>query len=873
MTDSKDIKLQEFLGNISNALSQLEGFKIGQLSKRIDGLREVIRDFSRYIIRSGLVGITSSGKSSILNVILGTEEKMLKEQSKATTNMIVFCSKSDEPRVEIHFENKKVLKKTGKDVKPSYLWKYTSEDENPQNKYEVKFIKLSLPTFLLGDDIELADTPGLDAYGLKGHEDLTLREFLPQADLIIYLTSIGSPMKGTDRRTLNQIMDADQRVIFVQTCMGSVVEQSSGNGLTLSVNEQLDSYKESFAKAIEAYPKLKDAPVVQVETTIAKDYLKNKDLTSWQESGFEGFEQALKHVTGQLRTANTFKNLRMAIAGTTALSGLIKSVIKAERDKEGYLDEKIKYLERSKDGLLKIVKDKDYTISRALEKINVDSLFEKYRAELSEIFTQRYDYNPMHDKEFISKAHNIGERIKGIKDEFLESLDAARERYRDFFRELQLDVKRADIQNVIQKEFSLPNVQKKRVAEALSRAEDPTKLSSLKGQQKISDEYKGITDEYIDKRKYIEDIGESLTLYFEPLSNHLLWWGKIVSASYIEPLQRKIDGLEDDIKNIQEGLLYEESQYNNLVSISSDLDRWNRDISEAYSAKNTLDYTGPIYTGYAQRLAPAWITADNTSLIIQLGTRLFQNMFHMHYRKCLEAISNKPKKNIVIVGNEYGSQVKFIRLLLRITTEMHSKLLESKPPLSINVQNRDTGIRNIDIPDEQSGNGLSFYLLGNDSKSYDSAIPHKLFEKADVIQMMVDDLHRVASALSDLVERNLFYKTIEKHKDKLLLTYPSAAHFQKERLSIMFNEAMFEVNKAFASSVPLYPSSGKAHWFIYENFEIRYNYFNEFAEKMIEENLNTDKCIREWKFQGIPLNEPFTEKILREQLDRMLIER
>ena len=105
MTDSNDIKLQEFLANISKALSKLEGFKIGQLSKRIEGLKEIIRDFSKFIIRSGLVGITSSGKSSLLNIILGTEEKMLKEQSKATTNMIVFCSKSDEPQIEIHFEN------------------------------------------------------------------------------------------------------------------------------------------------------------------------------------------------------------------------------------------------------------------------------------------------------------------------------------------------------------------------------------------------------------------------------------------------------------------------------------------------------------------------------------------------------------------------------------------------------------------------------------------------------------------------------------------------------------------------------------------------------------------------------------------------
>lgn len=872
MTDSNDKKLQKFLDNISKALVQLEGFEIGQLDKRIDGLKEILRDFSRYIIRSGLVGITSSGKSSLLNVLLGIEEKMLKEQSKATTNMIVFCAKADEPQVEIHFENKKTLKKTGKDVKPSFLWKYTSEDENPQNKYEVKFIRLSLPTFLLGDDLELADTPGLDAYGLKEHEDLTLREFLPQADLIIYLSSIGSPMKGTDRRTLNQIMDADQRVIFVQTCKGSVVEQASGNGLTISVNEQLDSYKEDFAKTIEAYPKLKDAPIVQVETTIAKDYLKDKNLTAWQESGLDEFEHAVKHVTGQLRTTNTLRNLRMAVVGTTALSGLIKSIVKAEREKEGFLEEKTKYLEKARRDLREVIRDRDEVLFKAFEKINPTVLFKQYSAELSEVFTQRYDYNPIHDKEFIAKAHAIGERIKGIKAEVLESLDAAKDRYREFFRELQLDVKRADIQNVIQKEFSLPNAQKKRVAEALSQAEDPTKLGSLKGPQKIKDEYKGITDEYIDKHKYIEDIGKSLTLYFEPLDNHLQWWEKTINASYIEPLQRKIDGFEDDIRTINEGLSYQESQYEKLVAISNDLDKWSGEITDAYSSENILEYKGPIYKG-AQKAISAWIKSDNTSLLLQLGTRLFQNMFQLYYSKCLKAISVKPQKNIVIIGNEYGSLIKFIRLLLRLSPEKHAQLLEGKTPLSINLQARDTGIRNIDITDEAGDSGHSFYLLGNDSRSFDSARANKLLEKADVIQIMVDDLHRVASALSDLVERNLFYKMVEQQKDKVVFAYPSAAHFQKERLNILFSEAMAEVNKVFGSSVPLYSSSDRTHWFIYENFEIRYNYFNEFAEKIMHENFKTDKCIRDWKFQGIPLDEPFTEKILREQFDRVMLER
>jgi len=855
MIDSNDMKIQEFLGNVSTALSQLEGLGIEQLNKRITGLKAIIAGFSKYFIRSGLVGITSSGKSALLNVLLGTGKKILKEQTKATTNMIVFCSKSDESQLEIHFEGAEPIKKHGKDVFAESIWKYTSEDENPQNKYNVKFIRLSLPTFLLDKDLEIADTPGLDAYGLKEHEDLTLREFLPQADLIIYLSSIGSPMKETDRRTLNQIMDAEQRVIFVQTCKGSVVEQSHGDGTSVSVSAQLDRYKEDFKQAVEPYSKLKDAIIVQVETTMALDYLKNKDLAAWQESGLEEFTYAIKNVTGQLQADNTFKNLRKTIDAARALSNLLKSTIKEEREKEGYLEERIKYLKKINDDLGEIVNDKNDIVSKAIEKLNYSSLFDKYSAELSEIFTYRYDYNPMHDKEFIAKAYTIGERIKNIKDDFLESLDSARERYREYFKDLGLDVRRIDIQNITQSDFFLPNVQKKRVAEALGLAESPTKHSLWKKQKEI-------TDEYIDKHKYIEDIRMSLKLFFEPLSNHLEWWEKAVYYSYIEPLQKKIAALEDDLKNIEKGLSYDETQYSSLVAISSDLDRLTGDISDLYSA-DQLQYKSAAYAGYEKKLAPVRKRTDNRNLIIQLGSRLFDNMFHFYYLKCLSAICSKPKKNIVLIGHDYDSQIGFLKHLMRLNNETVGPLLERKPPFSINIQDRHTDIKNINIDDELSDE-IALYVLGNDIKSFEIAEVNKLCEKADVIQLMVDDLHRVASALTDMVERNLFFKLLNKHKDKLLLTYPGAAHFQKDRLHIMFNEALAEINKIF--------SPGKAHWFIYENFEIRYNYFNEFAIKIIQENLNADKCIREWKFQGIPLDEPFDEKVLREQFELLLIE-
>ena len=281
-------KIQNFTKKIVACLAELKKLNLDQFNSRISGLEKNIETFGKQTIRSGLVGITSSGKSSLLNTLLGAGERILKEQSKATTNMIVFCSKSSEPVLEIYFDDGEIVKKVGTDALAESVWQYTSEDENPQNKYNVKFIKLSLPTFMLGDDLEMADTPGLDAFGHKEHEDLTLREFLPQANLIIYMSSIRSPMKETDRRIIDKIMDADQRIIFVQTCKGAVVEQKFDNESVNTVQEQLEEYKARLKTAVSQYENLKDAPIVQVETTQAMEYFKDRDnLAAWRQSGLD----------------------------------------------------------------------------------------------------------------------------------------------------------------------------------------------------------------------------------------------------------------------------------------------------------------------------------------------------------------------------------------------------------------------------------------------------------------------------------------------------------------------------------------------------------------------------------------------------------
>jgi predicted GTPase len=855
MSDKDEIKIREFLDNTTGLLSRLTDLDLPQFDKRIENLKNNIQSFSKHTVRSGLVGITSSGKSALLNVLLGTGKKVLKEQSKATTNMIVLCSRSEEPELEIYFESGKSVKKSGDKVLSESIWKYTSEDENPQNRYSVKYIKLALPTFILDPDIEIADTPGLDAYGLKEHEDLTLREFLPQADLIVYLASIRSPMKEADRKILNKIMDADQRIIFVQTCKGAVVERSYGEDSTESVADLLEKYKNEFAKSIRPYSKLKNSPIVQVETTHALKYFKNKDLNAWKESGLDEFIHVTKSITKQLQDEYTQKNLRKTVDEINALNQLIKNTVQEESEKEGSIEERSKHLINLKDRYDRIALDKKTIVSKWKEKLNYTAIHNKYKLALSRIYGNRYDFNPLHDKEFITQAQAISKKTQVIKNECLNALDSAKERYREYFNELDIDVRRTDIQNITKGTFFLPNVQKKRVSDALGTAKGSPKLPFWKQKNEI-------TKEYIDKNKFIDDLGTSLKYFFEPLINHLEWWNNTVTYSFIEPLQKKISSFEDDMTNIQKGASYDDTQYRDLTAISDDMEAvledisylCNLDISKRKTNRYIRSSTG-VFTGKER--------ADYKNIIVQLGNRLFEGMFHDYYLKCLSEMSDNPQKTVAILGDNNESMINFLRRIMRLDSHSVRPLQETETPFAINIRNKSSGIKDIDLKGEFHDR-IAFYALSNDKKSYDAAKKGKLFEKADVIQVMINDLHRVGSAANDITERNLFFELMNQHREKLLFTYPRAAHFQEERLHTMVDEAVAEINSLFAPD--------RIRWLIYENFEIRYSYFNDLALKILYNDLQPDDCIKEWKTIGIPLDDPFNEITLLEQFEELVCE-
>lgn len=261
-----------------------ELLKVVSVLESYGATRELAKPFHRITdecqrnrLRIGVLGITSSGKSTFLNALIGRD--LLPEQSKATTNLLVYCRRGD-LGLDVYYQNGKPAQKfSAGDLDPALVKGFCAEDQNPNNDKGVAGIILSTPEMRLDDRFEVVDTPGLDAHGMDHHDELTLRKFLPEADIVIYITSIVSPLKGADLRVLETIIQHDQRVIFVQSMMDRERDDTQMGVVVESRRQKLRKHMERLRNDVRQHaPRLKSWHQAQVSSKWAKspvDYEKS----------------------------------------------------------------------------------------------------------------------------------------------------------------------------------------------------------------------------------------------------------------------------------------------------------------------------------------------------------------------------------------------------------------------------------------------------------------------------------------------------------------------------------------------------------------------------------------------------------------------
>ena len=244
---------QELLGRLARAL---EGFGPDVQPADLQRFKEATEQLAGLFLLV-IAGEFNSGKSSFINALLG--ERVLPEGVTPTTDRIN-------------------LLRHGPEVTERPLEAYLLERTHPAE---------------LLRELNVVDTPGTNAV-IRRHEALT-RDFVPRADLVLFVTSADRPFSESEREFLERIREWGKKIVFIVNkidILAGPAEQA-----------EVMAYVRDNAAAL-----LGDTPqVFPVSARRAAQARSEGTPELWEQSGFDAVEEYL------LRTLDQEERIRLKL--------------------------------------------------------------------------------------------------------------------------------------------------------------------------------------------------------------------------------------------------------------------------------------------------------------------------------------------------------------------------------------------------------------------------------------------------------------------------------------------------------------------------------------------------------------------------------
>lgn len=281
------------------------------------------------VYRMGVIGVTSSGKSTLINSLLN--EDLLPSAVIPSSNQLVSCRKGDTRQGIVHFTNKKepqIL--TSKNLTPQIIKKYGEEQSNPRNREKVKQIEITSPNFPFDKKLVLVDSPGLDAYGFEGHEQLTLNTMLPSIDFCLFITTCKTNSDCKTKAVLDTIAHYDKPVIIIQNMIDSIKPSLNIDGTVRKTeNEVAKEHMDRVQKVVNASKIKSKVTILQYSAIWAREAQQTNNRNLLEKSGYNKLVSTIQDTFTQL--CPLAENKRLAFLK----QDLEKIIVEAERDSSG----------------------------------------------------------------------------------------------------------------------------------------------------------------------------------------------------------------------------------------------------------------------------------------------------------------------------------------------------------------------------------------------------------------------------------------------------------------------------------------------------------------------------------------------------------
>ena len=244
---------QELLGRLARAL---EAFGPDVDPSDLQRFREATGQLAGLFLLV-IAGEFNSGKSSFINALLG--ERVLPEGVTPTTDRIN-------------------LLRHGPAVTEHALEAYLLERTHPAE---------------LLRELSVVDTPGTNAV-IRRHEELT-RDFVPRADLVLFVTSADRPFSESEREFLERIREWGKKIVFIVNKIDILAGDTDRTEVLTYVRENATAL---LGEAPQVFP---------VSARRAVEARASGDDALWEQSGFDAVEEYL------LKTLDQEERIRLKL--------------------------------------------------------------------------------------------------------------------------------------------------------------------------------------------------------------------------------------------------------------------------------------------------------------------------------------------------------------------------------------------------------------------------------------------------------------------------------------------------------------------------------------------------------------------------------
>jgi len=244
---------QELLGRLARAL---EAFGPDVEPTDLQRFREATDQLAGLFLLV-IAGEFNSGKSSFINALLG--ERVLPEGVTPTTDRINLLHHG--PAVTEHAVEAYLLERTH-------------------------------PAELLRE-LSVVDTPGTNAV-IRRHEELT-RDFVPRADLVLFVTSADRPFSESEREFLERIREWGKKIVFIVNKVDILAGDAERAEVLAYVRDNATSL---LGETPQVFP---------VSARRAVQARASGDTALWEQSGFDAVEEYL------LKTLDQEERIRLKL--------------------------------------------------------------------------------------------------------------------------------------------------------------------------------------------------------------------------------------------------------------------------------------------------------------------------------------------------------------------------------------------------------------------------------------------------------------------------------------------------------------------------------------------------------------------------------